>query len=122
VASTPDVFVSHDDAVHAIADAVHAIADAVLDRTSFVCTMPPGEMGRLGAALAGLPSGWTAYIDNGLPDILWADRRALVEAAGILGWLGLAIGVLLVPKVIPARKSARRSGCPPSLTTAAATS
>ena len=72
--------------------------------------MPPGEMSHLGAALAQLPSGWTAYIDNGTSAVLQADRPQLVEATGILGWFGLAVGVLLVPKTIPVRKIRRAFG------------
>ncbi|MFD7986798.1 hypothetical protein ACFV4M_25920 [Kitasatospora indigofera] len=98
-------------ATHQLLDretAVRRIGDALADRTAFVITIPPGTASTLAGRLAPV-TGWCAYLDNGTPTALATSNRKCLRAADALTPM---VGVLVVPKTVPATQLSAVVGQP----------
>ena len=83
--------------------AVRAVADALVDRTSFVATVPPGALATVADALARIPR-WTAWLDCGLDTVLRVDdARTVTSTAALFAITGAPVlAVVTIPKTVPA--------------------
>ncbi len=87
-------------------DAVKKIAGHLADRDAFVVTAGPGMVAEVGRRMACI-SGWTAYLDSGIPAVM---RTSVPGALVVIDALVSSALVLIVPKVVPAVKLGKALG------------
>lgn len=80
------------------ATAVQQIADHIADRDHYVITAPPEALAALAQTLR-LVDTWAGYLDNGAGMILRTDRPGVLAISNLLA---PAVGVITVPKTVPA--------------------
>lgn len=82
------------------AAAVRAVANAIADRAHFVIAVPPDHVASVIDRLAGIPRGWTAYVDNGSPMVLVTGEPGAAVLLDLVG--GAVVAVVTVPKTTSA--------------------
>lgn len=82
--------------------AVHQIAAPLADRSAFVIVTPPDLVADIAPRLGRLPTGWTAYLDNGTPVVVATGEPKAIALMAALSLPGGITAVVTVPKTVPA--------------------
>lgn len=91
-------------------EAVRAIGAVLADHTHFVVSAPGTVLTAVGGGLARIPSGWTAYVDNGTDITMTTHGADVVRLMGHTSMIFPLACVVVIPKIVPAKKLAMALG------------